>query len=208
MQNRRLLLALILSSAILALWTWFYPVKPPSNQQQSATATPSPSPTVTTAPAPATAPSAASPAIAQAPQRTITIKTDLYEAKFDTRGAEPISWVIKKNKYSGSPIYSVAGRKSDAKPLELISPEGLSRQPRVVPLQLQTGDAGVDSLLASTTYRVEGIDASSGDAVLTLADHEKKQLTFVLEDASGLQVRKTLSFDNDHYEADLSLVVK
>lgn len=210
MQNRRLLIALILSSAILALWTWFYPVQPPKNpQQQAATAAPSPSATVTTtAPAQVVAPSTSSAPIAQAPQRTITVKTDLYDVKFDTRGAEPISWIIKKNKYSGSSIYSVAGKKSDAKPLELISPEGLSRQPRLVPLQIQTGDASVDGLLASTTYRVEGVDASSSDVVLNLAKSEKKQLTFVLEDPSGLQVRKTLSFDGDHYEAELSLDVK
>ena len=43
-------------------------------------------------------------------------------------------------------------------PLELISPEGLKRQPRMVPLQLQTGDAALDSALSSSTYRVEGVD--------------------------------------------------
>lgn len=210
MQNRRLLLALILSSAILALWTWFYPVQPPKNQPQSATATPSPNAnaTVTATPSqPATQPTSSGP-IAQAALRTITVRTPLYDVKFDTRGAEPVSWIIKKNRYSDTPIFSVAGRKSDAKPLELISPEGLSRQPRLVPLQVQTGDASVDALLASRTYRVEGVDASSGDVELALAKGEKKQLTFVLEDPSGLQVKKTLSFDGDHYETDLSLVVK
>lgn len=210
MQQRRLLLALTLSAAILFLWTFFYPVQQPKNQQSGAAPAASPSATVTATqtPAPATAAVTPSTNVSQAPQRTITVKTDLYEAKFDTRGAEPVSWIIKKNRYSKSEIYSVAGKKSEKKPLELISPEGLKRQPRQVPFQLQTGDATLDTLLATSTYRVEGVDNATGDADLTLAPGEKKQLTFVLEDGNGVQVRKTLAFDAERYETDLSLVVK
>ncbi|HEX3253177.1 MAG TPA: membrane protein insertase YidC [Pyrinomonadaceae bacterium] len=210
MQQRRLLLALILSSAILFLWTYFYPAPKPKNQQQEAAATPSPAAAPTASQAPASTASNPPPgtAITQAPQRTITVKTDLYEVKFDTRGAEPISWIIKKNRYSNAEIFSVAGKKSDRKPLELISPEGLNRQPRQVPFQLQTGDAALDGVLAASTYRVEGADTSNGDVELNLGFGEKKQLTFVLEDASGLQVRKTIAFDAEKYETDLSLLVK
>lgn len=210
MQQRRLLLALILSSAILFLWTYFYPAPKPKNQQQEAAATPSPAAAPTASQAPASTASNPPPgtAITQAPQRTITVKTDLYEVKFDTRGAEPISWIIKKNRYSNAEIFSVAGKKSDRKPLELISPEGLNRQPRQVPFQLQTGDAALDGVLAASTYRVEGADTSNGDVELNLGFGEKKQLTFVLDDASGLQVRKTIAFDAEKYETDLSLLVK
>jgi YidC/Oxa1 family membrane protein insertase len=210
MQQRRLLLALILSSAILFLWTYFYPVQPPKNQQTGATAGPSPTTTQTASqtPTPAAPVSGPSTTVSQAPPRTVTVKTDLYEARFDTRGAEPVSWIIKRNNYSKSDIYSVAGRKSDKKPLELISPEGLKRQPRQVPFQLQTGDAALDELLASSTYQVEGSDSATGDIELNLAPGEKKQLTFVLQDNNGLQVRKTLGFDAEHYETDLSLLVK
>src|SRR6201991_775907 len=211
MQQRRLLLALMISAAILVLWTFFYPAPtPPKDQQASATASPSPSATVnaTQSPVPGAPSSAPVTAISQAPQRTITVKTDLYDAKFDTRGAEPISWVIKKNKHSNTDIYSVAGHKKDKKPLELISPEGLKRQPRLVPLQVQTGDAALDTLLSSSTYRVEGADVSNGDVELNLAENETKQLTFVLEDSNGLQVRKTMSFKADQYQTDLAVQVK
>src|SRR5690349_2146731 len=210
MQQRRLLLALILSSAILFLWTFLYPA--PKNPQQGAAATPSPTAAPTAsqqapvANAPASPP-APSTAINQAPQRTITVRTDLYEVKFDTRGAEPISRIIKKNRYSNTEIYSVAGKKSERIPLQLISSEGLNRQPRQVPFQLQTGDPALDSVLASSTYRVEGADGS-GNVDLNLGAGEKKQLTFVLEDANGLQVRKTIGFDAEKYETDLSLSVK
>src|SRR5690349_6966188 len=210
MQQRRLLIALILSSAILFLWTYLFP-SAPKNPQQGATATPTPTAAPGAsqqAPVAVATPATPSTSINQAPQRTITVRTDLYEVKFDTRGAEPISWIIKKNKYSEAEIFSVAGKKSDRKPLELISPEGLNRQPRQVPFQLRTGDAALDGVLAASTYRVEGADVSNGDAEINLGFGEKKQLTFVLEDASGLQVRKTIAFDAEKYETDLSLLVK
>ncbi|HEY0726853.1 MAG TPA: membrane protein insertase YidC, partial [Pyrinomonadaceae bacterium] len=211
MQQRRLLLALLLSSVILFSWTYFFPAPtPPANQQAGTTPSPTPAATVdaSQSPAPATPAAPVVTTINEAPQRTITIRTELYDAKFDTRGAEPISWVIKKNKNSGSEIYSVAGHKSEKKPLELISPEGLKRQPRLVPLQLHTGDAALDTLLASSTYRVEGADVSNGDVELNLAENETKQLTFVLEDSNGLQVRKTISFNAAQYQTEFSVQVK
>ena len=211
MQQRRLLLALILSSAVLILWTYLYPVSPPPDQQPGATPSPSPAATQPATQAAAT-PSAPAPSasITQAPQRTIIIESALYKATIDTRGAEPVSWILKRNKSSQSDgeIYSVAGKKSDKIPLELISPEGLKREPRVVPLQLQTGDAALDGVLATSTYRVEGDVAAEGDVHLNLSPGEKKQLTFVLEDGNGLQVRKTLAFTADLYQTDLSLQIK
>ena len=69
----------------------------------------------------------------------MTVRTPLYEAKFDTLGAEPVSWIIKFNKNNKRDIYSVGGRKEDKIPLQLISPEGLKRQPRMVPLAVADG---------------------------------------------------------------------
>ena len=210
MQQKRLLIALILSSAILFLWTFLFPPQPTENPA----ATPSPTATPaaqqaahqsTPAPAPVPVPM---PNVNAAPQRTITIRTPLYDAKFDTLGAEPISWIIKSNKNSGAEIFSVAGHKKDRIPLELISPEGLKRQPRLVPLQLHTGDSVLDTVLSSSTYRVEGVDAANGNVDINLGKGEKRQLTFVLEDANGLQVRKAIVFDADRYENELSLFVK
>src|SRR5215467_5524063 len=213
MQQKRLLLALILYSVILFLWTYFYPV-PPANQRAGATPSPTASPAATqqTAnPSNATAPTTAAltPSVSTSPQRTITVKTPLYDVKFDTLGAEPVSWIIKVNKNSEGQkdVYSVAGRKSDKKPLELISPEGLKRQPRMVPLQLQTGDAAFDAALSSSTYKVEGI-APNGDAEVNVGPGEKKELTFVLEGSNGVQVRKTISFDAERYETEVSVSMK
>jgi YidC/Oxa1 family membrane protein insertase len=213
MQQKRLLIALALSAVILGLWTYFYPVPPPANQRPGATSSPTASPAATqqtasstNAQAPATA---LTPNVSGAPKRTITVKTPLYDVKFDTLGAEPISWIIKinKNNEGQQEVYSVAGRKSDKKPLELISPEGLNRQPRLVPFQLETGDAAFDAALSSSTYKVEGVD-SEGDAEVTLGPGEKRELTFVLEDSNGTQVRKGIAFDAERYETDLSVSIK
>src|SRR5215211_1491316 len=199
MQQKRLLLALVLSSAILFLWSYFYPVPPP-NQKQGATSSPSASPSATqtaTSDNPVanpgtTAAPVPTPNVSVAPQRTLTVRTPLYEAKFDTLGAEPVSWIIKVNKNNNREIYSVGGRKEDKVPLQLISPEGLKRQPRMVPFQLQTGDGALDYALSPSTYKVEGVDQPNGDVEVNLGRGEKKELTFVLEDPRGVQVRKKI----------------
>src|SRR5882672_1989126 len=213
MQQKRLVIALLISTAILFLWSYLLPVKPPqqpaaspssqATSQQAATPT---APIVTSTPLPAGSPGEPSNA---APHRTILIKTPLYEAKLDSRGAEAISWIIKKNKDSGQDIYSVAGDKKTHVPLELVSQEGLKRQPREAPLQLAIGDTAVDNLLTSTNYVIEGVDGATGDSELTLAAGEKKRITFSLKDkATGLDVTKTLVLDADSYIADLEVEIK
>ncbi len=210
MQQKRLLIALVLSSAILFVWSYFFPVTPP-NQKPGATPSPTASsaPTQSSNPAQPTAQAAQATvgSVSTAPQRMITIRTPLYDAKFDTLGAEPVSWIIKKNKITEREIYSVGGRRAEKKPLELISSEGLQRQPRMVPLQLQTGDEALDTALRSSTYKVEGVDQQSGDVEISLGEKDKKELTFVFEYGNA-QVRKRLVFDGDRYETDLSLLVK
>jgi YidC/Oxa1 family membrane protein insertase len=213
MQQKRLILALILSSGILFLWSYFYPVKPPQNNPPAATASPSPTANPSTGQAASSGssqlvsslPNAASATTNAVPQRTITVKTPLYEVKFDSRGGEPISWIVDKNKNSNKPISSVG---TGHPPLELISAEGLKRQPRQVPLQLVTGDSNLDHLLASSTYRIEGVDSGSGDVEVNLGPKEQKQITFVLDHPSGVTVTKALLFDGDRYDTKLTVVVK
>src|SRR6185436_17640799 len=145
MQQKRLILALALSSAILFAWQFFYPVTQPKNNQNNSNASASPTPTplnqTSTASTPGL-PSALATTKATTERRSLTVLTPLYKVKFDSQGAEPVSWIILKNRSSGRDIHSVAGTKKDPVDLELISPEGLKRQPRQVPLQLQTGDSG------------------------------------------------------------------
>ena len=213
MQQKRLILALVLSSAILFVWSYFYPVKPPQNNQPAATSSPEPTASPTTeqasgtgaAQAGSTQPISPTGAVSAAAQRIITIKTPLYEVKFDSKGAEPISWILLKNRNTTKPISSVAPGRP---PLELISREGLDRQPRQVPLQLVTGDATLDHVLATSTYSIEGLDSSTGDAELNLGAKDQKQIRFVLDDPSGIKVAKTISFDGDRYDTKIDVSLK
>ena len=212
MQQKRLIYALVISTAILFIWSYLVPVKPPApNTNPAAQASPQPSATAQTAPstAPSPAPSSSpSAAVNSAPHRTISVKTPLYEAKFDTLGAEAVSWIIKKNKDTDQAIYSVAGNKKNHIPLELVSAEGLKRQPREAPLQLSTGDSAVDGVLVGTNYAVEGT-TETGDSEISLAAGEKKRLTFSLNDpATGLEVTKAITLDGDNYIADLEVTIK
>jgi YidC/Oxa1 family membrane protein insertase len=214
MQQKRLILALLISTAILLLWGYLVPPpqqpKPP--QTPTTTATPQPTPNPSNTPSPGQSPLPASSPIESAnaaPHRVVLIKTPLYEAKFDSRGAEAISWIIKKNKDSQQEIYSVGGDKKTRVPLELVSQEGLKRQPREAPLQLATGDAAVDNFLSSNDYSIDGIEAGTSDSELTLGAGEKKRITFLLNDRNtGLDVAKTLVLDGDSYIADLEITIK
>ena len=213
MQQKRLIFALLISTAILFLWSYLVPVKPPapgttpSNQATpQQTATPQTSPVVAASPSPVGSPSETA---NSTPHRIISIKTPLYEAKLDSLGAQAISWIIKKNKDSGQEIYSVAGDKKTHVPLELVSQEGLKRQPREAPLQISIRDAPVDTLLTSTNYLIDGVGSSTGDSELALSAGEKRRITFLLNDkATGLEVVKTLVLDADSYSADLEVTIK
>lgn len=215
MQQKRLIFALLISTAILFLWSYLVPVKPPQPTSSPTQATPQPTVAPTSGPSPAqqqqqqATPGTPAESTNAAPHRTVVIRTPLYEAKLDSRGAEAISWIIKKNKDSGREIYSVGGDKNTHLPLELISPQGLKREPREVPFQLVTGDAVIDGLLASTNYAVDGIENGAGDTEIVLGAGEKKRIAFLLNDkATGLNVIKTIGMDGDSYGVDLEITIK
>ncbi|MFN2512133.1 MAG: membrane protein insertase YidC [Pyrinomonadaceae bacterium] len=214
MQQKRLILALLISTAILFAWSFLFPVKPPS-QDKPAENLPTASPTVTPANATSSPPPAvpgstpAGIAAAQAARRTLRINTPLYEAKLDSVGSEVVSWIIKKNKDSGREIYSVAGDKNNKVPLELIPQEGIKRQAREAPLQIITGDSSLDTLLATASYKIEGVDSPEGDVEVTLGTNEKRTITFLIRDSgSGLDVMKRFTFDAERYSTDLEVMIK
>ena len=203
-------MALLISTAILFLWTYLVPVKPPQQTtpapQPSSSATPAATSSV--APAPGVIAATNLPANA-APRRTISVKTPLYEAKLDSAGAAAVSWIIKKNKDSGRDIYSVAGDQKARIPLELISPQGLERRPQEAPLQLITGDSTIDAILTTGNYAIASDSSTSADADLVLQPGEKRRVEFSLTDAAtGLNVSKVMIFDGDDYSIDMQVTVK
>jgi hypothetical protein len=93
----------------------------------------------------------------------VTVATPLYDVKLDSRGAVATSWIVKQNRDTGRPLYSVAGDKNNRQPLELIPAEALRQKSPGAPLLLATGDAALDNLLASKNFKIDGLDDESGN---------------------------------------------
>jgi len=210
-QQQRFILALVASAAVLILWNYLYPpVKPPppnvnANSQQTAQV--SPQPTTQTTPTPQPVQSASQvpvPAPDTTPQRKIRIVTPLYEATFDTRGAVATSWIVKKNKNTGRDIYAASSTRNNPKPLELIAagPAGVSPDQLFRPLRLVTGDPAIDPVLASKNFTVAG----DGNADTVDVATGSKRVDFTLHDeATGLEVTKSVTFLADRYSAEIEL---
>lgn len=223
MQQKRLIFALLISTAILFLWSYLVPSPQPPATTAPTQATPAPASSPVVSPVVASSSPSSSPSGSPAatpsgspsesavvvPHRTLVIKSPFYQATLDSHGAEVVSWLITRNRDSKQEIYSVAGPKKAQIPLELVSPEGLKRQPREVPLQLRTGDAAVDVALSSTDYTIEGVDGSSGDSEIVLGAADKRRITFRLNDkTTGLDVVKTMTFSGDRYSVDFEVSIK
>lgn len=198
METRRFILALVLSAVVLMVWEYmFRPQTPPKPAvQQSASEPAAPQPTSESTLPPVAPVEAARP-------RVITVSTPLYEAKLTNRGAVLESWVLKKNKDTGRPLYSVG--KDGKQPLELVSPVGLERGE--APLQVQLDDKALSDLLNRSTYIVSGIDGEA-DARVELQPGQTLRLDFALRDENArVEVVKTVILSADNYGFDFGLKI-
>ncbi len=197
---------------VLFGWSYFFAPKKPAenananvaaNTNNPAPATPLPAPTAQN---PQTQPvTAAVTTPDTTPNRTITIKSPLYEVTLDSKGALATSWIILKNKSRKAefPVFADGSHDGDRKPLQLISDEALKHNPREIPFRLATDDQNVTSIVNERNYKI-----SAEEATITLADGQEKQIEFTLTDASGLEVKKTFLFRADSYVADLAVSLK
>jgi YidC/Oxa1 family membrane protein insertase len=209
MEEKRLLLAVVISAIILFGWSYYFSPKPTQQNTNSAESTPTATatPTPTAQPTPSDSQNAA-PA-ANVPdtvsQRTLTISTPLYEIEFDSRGAVAKSWIIKRNKEKdgeSKPLYSIASTKNKPEPLQLISQDGIKRD--LEPLKIITGRADLDSALASRNFTIKGVGTEASSERLELKDGEQKTVEFTLtEPSSGVEVTKRLTFAADNYTVKL-----
>jgi YidC/Oxa1 family membrane protein insertase len=172
--ERRVLVAISLSFAVLFLYqAWFVP---PTPQNSTATAPPAltaPTDRAGAAPAPAgnlSAPAptpATPPVIGESNEREIVVETSAVRAVFTNRGARLRHWQLKN--YTDDQEGPV-----DLIP-EVIPPE------LPLPFSLRVDDAAVTARLNDALYRVSGPDNGS--------------VTFELETAEGLKVRKVFALD-------------
>jgi YidC/Oxa1 family membrane protein insertase len=203
----RFLIAAVLSMVVLFGWQYFFaPQKPAGDANANVAAN--------TAATPQTAPTA-QPQQAQpgsiaatpdtAPNRSVTIKSPLYEVTLDSRGALATSWILFKSisPKGEFPVYADGSTETLKKPLQLIGREALSRSPREIPFRLVTDDQNVNALVNDRNYEISVPDES-----ITLADGQERQIEFTLTDASGVEVKKSFTFRADSYIADLAVSLK
>ncbi len=196
--------------AVLFGWSYFFAPKKPAadnanvaaNTNTSQTATPQPAPT---SQAPQTQPETAATTPDTTPNRTITIKSPLYEVTLDSRGALATSWIIVKNQSPKSefPVFADGSNDAEKKPLQLISQIAFSRSPREIPFRLSTDDQAINMLVNDRNYQI-----SVPEETITLAPGQEKSVEFTLTDASGVEVKKSFIFRADSYIADLGISLK
>ena len=116
----------------------------------------------------------------------VEVETDLYRAKFTTRGAALISWELKRYRNS-----------SDGKSaVQLVRQGGKFAEP----LTITADDAAHSKGLSEGIYRVEK------DFTALDQDHPTGHMTFYYANpATGVRLEKQLTFHADSYVVDIAL---
>ncbi|MDQ3321066.1 MAG: membrane protein insertase YidC, partial [Acidobacteriota bacterium] len=202
----RFITAALLSMLVLFGWNFLFPsVETPTENANTAQAV------VTSTDAPPQAPATQTQNQTQTitsipdstPNKSVTIKTPLYQVTLDSRGALATSWILIKNvsPKGETPLFADGSTDDDKKPLELISQESLNRNPREIPFRLLTGDANLDNFVNERNYQV-----SANEETIELGEGETRQIDFLLRDeATGVEAVKTFVFNADSYVTDLQI---
>jgi YidC/Oxa1 family membrane protein insertase len=184
--ERRVLIAVILSMAVLYAYQAFLapPPDPAQKPAQSQSAPPASSPP-SSAPPPATAAPAPAPAaasrlpqalVAESGEREITVETADVQAVLTNRGARIVHWRLK------------GYLDDEGKPVDLV-PSALPAG-QLTPFALRFDDPQLTDRANSAIYRVSGDTAAKLNATAAAAS-----LVFEYQDASGLHIRKEFRFE-------------
>lgn len=120
--------------------------------------------------------------------QTITVETDLIRVGIEARGGTLSSWELKQYQQSGS----------ETKPVQLVYQGGSFRGP----LSIKTSNITADKALREGLYTIE-TDFTSLDAA-----HPVGHVTLTFEDeASGLRLKKKLTFHRGSYMVDVGIVM-
>ncbi len=196
--------------AVLFGWSYFYAPPKPADNTNTATAANAnaaqPTPQASVAPqAPTPTPETASSTPDSAPNRSIKIKSELYEITLDSRGALATSWVLIRNRTPKNDfaIFADGSTPDDQKPLELISKKALEQNPRELPFRLLTGDQNITNAANERNYQI-----SAPEDEITLRPGEEKKIEFTMTGDNGVTVKKEFLFRADSYIADLAIELK
>ncbi len=197
----RFLLAVTLSMLVFLAWGYFFPTpkkEPVANTNANVAANVAPVSSVTLNTATQQVATNVTPD--NTPNKSITIKTPLYQVKLDSKGGLATSWILYKNvrkQGDEQPLFADGSTKENRIPLELISPEGLAASPREIPFRIITGDTNLDSLINDRNYVVDSADVD-------LNGSENKTLNFTLKEGD-IEVIKTFTFRADTNISDLKI---
>ena len=195
--ERRVLLAVFLSFLVLYMYQALFVPPPPDAPRAAPDAAPPPAaeppPSAAdaalqplqplplaadpeqAAPDAADGPAAPEPVVGDTAAREIVVETDHVRAVFTNRGAQLTSWQLKDYLDDG-----VTGPPVELVPRDL--PPGAA-----APFALELGDERLTRLANAALYRASAQRLSPAD--------RPEALRFDYEDASGLRVRKTFTFD-------------
>jgi len=205
----RFLIAAVLSMAILFGWSYFFAPPPANTNSNTAantnTATAANTNAATPTPAPQAQPQTVEVTPDTTPSRTITVKSDLYEVKLDSKGAVPTSWILLKTKSPKGdyPIYADGSNGTEKKPLQLISQRALEQTPRELPFKLTAGDPAIATAANERNYQI-----SVAEDTVTLNAGDEKTIEFSLTSDNGVEVKKSFVFRADSYMSDLAVTLK
>jgi YidC/Oxa1 family membrane protein insertase len=214
MDRKRMLLALVLSVAVLAgyslLMNRFFPSTPapeplatsPQDTSSPKPATPAPAPAPATTPAPRATATASGASATPVPARDIVIDTPYWNVTLTNRGAVATSWILKAY-HEGGALKEIRG--ADNHPLQLIPqpvPESLD-----APLALMLPDQpDLGAQFNRTTYQVKVDGAEPGADPIKLGAGEQRKITFTTISGT-LTATKEFTFFGDRlvFDAKASL---
>lgn len=201
----RLLVAVLLSIAVMAVWGLLFPPPKPAPQTQApmesgqapAGATkPTPIPSGPAAKAPAPATPAVSPAKPVAPraaaeEKTIVVENDLYRVEFSNRGGVVRSWQLKKYKDNHKP----------PRTLDVVHPDA-AQQLGTWPLSLALDNTELEAQANGALYEVTLVPIGSTPAptesgAATASLRAPAELTFTWSDGR-LAVTKRLKLSSSY----------
>ena len=209
MDTRRLILAIVLSFAVLFLYQLVFVKKAPGPEGPQIAQTPPRSEVLGGQAGPAgekTAPPAVSTktepgevkvaeAVSSAGAEKVVISTSLYQAVWSNKGAVLESFKLRRHKDD---------KKED---LELVSAFGgeIGVRPFALLEEVDPSKASLDSIKADPAnlalYKIEGAGA-------VLKDGEKAAVTFTYADGRGLEVVKALTFFGGRYDFEVAIRVR
>ncbi|MDQ7830497.1 MAG: membrane protein insertase YidC [Desulfovibrionaceae bacterium] len=180
MENKRVMLAVVLSLAVLLGWNFLFPT--PKNVQQPTQATTTEAP-AEAKPGPVAAPIGTLSAFAPTPGRMVTVKTPLYTAVFNSLGGVLDSFALSEYRQTIA---------ADSPLVNLVS--DLSRQKAPLGLLIN----------GQPTWQAAKWSLEGGD--LNLAAGQSGALTFVGQ-LGDLRIERTLTFTASNYLFDEKLAL-